>query len=157
VPDLIVDPQRALAIAQAQEGHLYLFGKKGPMCFDCSGLVTYSISKADGPDWRKTHNAQDLANVLEPVVRPVLGEILLCIYGLDEEHVDHVMWLCPDGRAFGACGGDHTCTTLDRAIELGAKVQYRSTPDYRRLPKSTPLIGYRRLQMRALKLVPPIA
>lgn len=149
--DTIVDPQKFLERAMECAGLPYIIGAKGPLAFDCSGLVTYCIWKAGGPDWRKTHNAQSLADALRTVHRPEPKQILLAIYGFDEDHIDHVMILTPDGRVFGSCGGDHNCKTVEKAKELGACVQYRSKPDYRHMPKSTPLVGFRALELKDVK------
>jgi hypothetical protein len=143
----LVDPKRFLEYAQTLQAMPYVYGKKGPLCFDCSGLVTYSLWKVGGPDWRYTHNAQDLADVLKPVIRPDAAAILLAVYGLDDEHVDHVMITVGDGRVYGACGGGPECKTLDLAFRLGARVQFRSRPDYRQPPHGSPLIGFRALEL----------
>lgn len=53
-----------------QMGCPYIWGGKGELredidgnyirTFDCSGLVTFCLQKAGGPDWRATHAASDL-------------------------------------------------------------------------------------------------
>lgn len=146
-PTQVCDPQAFLNFVRSKEGCSYIFGRKGPNTFDCSGLVTWAIKQAGGPDWRFTHNAQGLADVLQPVDRLAVGEVLLAFYGYSWDHVDHVMVLVPDGRVFGACGGDHTTTTPEKALEQGACVQYRPRADYSR-GHTGGLLGFRALRYR---------
>lgn len=142
-----VDTARALALAITQDGKPYLWARKGPDAFDCSGLVSWSIHAAGGPDLRWYYNAQRLWDELEPT-RPQPRVICLALYGYavnGGEHVDHVMWCTGDGRVFGACGGGRHTTSLEIASKEGAKVRFRPRPDYRSV---SPLLGYRALQWR---------
>lgn len=144
-----VDALTVLHHAQEKEGCTVVMGKRGPLVFDCSGLVCWALKQAGGPDWRYTQNAQGLAELLQPIQNVPAGSVGLAFYGLDWEHVMHTMFVCPDGRAFGACGATHSVTTVDRAIELGARVRYWPSPGYRH-----DLLGFRALKLRFLHAVP---
>ncbi len=123
----------------AQEGKPYIWGAKGPDTFDCSGLVTYALHKAGGPDWRATHSSARLFECLPVVTEPEPGD--LCFYG-SPERVTHVMVVIGDkiGRVIGASGGNGTCTTLEIAKKIGAAVKFKSGVKYR-----PDLRGFRRL------------
>lgn len=142
---LLCDPTKFLAATLSREGRPYLFAQKGPNTFDCSGLVTWSIWTAGGVDLRRTFAASTMWERFEPCQRPAPGELALALYGFpaDPPVVDHVMVVMPDGRVYGACGGDRGTTTLAIAKLRGAKVQYRSGPDYR-----PDFLGYRRLAFK---------
>jgi murein DD-endopeptidase len=145
----LVDAARFLFYAFSKEGCSYLWDGKGPNTFDCSGLITWALKAAGGPDWRYTHNAQVLADVLEPCETMLPGEVLVAFYGKDWDHVGHVMVVVGDGRVYGACGGDSRCTTVEKSAARqggGARVRFRGTPDYR---PERDLLGFRRLQYRA--------
>lgn len=131
---MIVDPAAFLALAKAQGGKPYVYGSKGPDTFDCSGLVTWVIHELGGPDWRDTHNAQKLYDILAPAVGWAKdGEILLAFYSPARggSHIEHVMISVGDGRAFGACGGDSTTLTVEEAHRVDAKVRFRDSVAYR--------------------------
>ena len=61
------------------------------LVFDCSGLVTWAIWKAGGPDWRAAHNQSTLLAMLRlrdgkvDLTRPHLR-----YYGIDKEHTSHI-------------------------------------------------------------------
>jgi murein DD-endopeptidase len=140
-----VPPDLLLACALLKEGAPYVWGRKGPNVFDCSGLVTWALHQCGGPDLRTTVNSQGLADLMEPVERMPAGEVLLAFYGFNWDHVEHVMFATPDGRAFGACGGGHTTSTVEKARDIGACVRFRPTLDYR---PGRDLLGFRRLRYR---------
>lgn len=145
-----VDPFEVLLKALSVEGRPTVWGRKGPMAFDCSGLVTWALRQAGGPDWRNTHNAQALAELFQPMASVPAGAVALAFYGQGWERVKHVMFVCPDGRAYGACGATPTVITVERAIEIGHRVRYRSSASYR-----TDLLGFRALTLRFLHAPPP--
>lgn len=119
------------------EGQPYLWCGKGPTAFDCSGLATWCLRAAGGPDWRTTHNAQRLWDGLPGVPKPAPGDLVF--YGrLDR--VVHVMVWWGDGRVFGACGGDRGTTSLELAAARGARVRFRRSAEYR-----VDVLGYRSL------------
>jgi murein DD-endopeptidase len=154
VSELLVEPQKFLAFALTQEGKPYLWGAKGPSAYDCSGLVTWCLRNAGGPDWRLTHNSQKLFDTFEPAhlapdaLRP---EPLLAFYGRDVESVTHVMIALGDGRTFGACGGGSSTTSIAIAVRKRAAVKFRSRVRYR-----TPddFLGFRRLAFPSLPPTP---
>ena len=119
-----------------QVGKPYIWGSKGPDSFDCSGYVTDGYFSVGLPDWRQTRSSADLFDLLEDVQilvgetssipKPQPGD--LCFWG---NPVNHVMVYWGDGRVLGACGGDHTTTTLEEALKRNAKVRFRSGVNYR--------------------------
>jgi hypothetical protein len=140
-----------------QYGAPYVWSAKGGLrkvdgrerpCFDCSGLVTSALLEAGHPrlcaqcgqGLRTWHNAQRLWDELEPTETP--GELDLAFYGLDGQHVNHVMFCWPDGRAYGAAGGNSGTVDPAEALRRGAKVQFRSSPTYR-----PDFLGYRKLPL----------
>lgn len=106
----------------------YIWGRKGPLLFDCSGFVTYCLWKAGGPDWRQTHASSTLFDALPPTERPEPGD--LCFYG-PPDRITHVMVWIGDGCVAGACNGNSTIKTLEAAFARGARVMRKATKDYR--------------------------
>jgi cell wall-associated NlpC family hydrolase len=138
-----VDGQAFLLCALGHAGKPYVWGRKGPEEFDCSGLVTYSLWEAGGPDWR--FSGGDCAHLwakLDEYVpeAPVLGAVvvpvgMLAFYG-PPHHPSHVMVQAHEGKVFGATGGGRQTVRP----EAGACVQYKPTLLYR-----PDLRGYRQL------------
>lgn len=77
-----------IALAATQIGKPYIWGGKTPVGFDCSGLITWSIFMANGPDLRATHNAQALFNELEPCHEDEMYR--LACYGPGPNVITHV-------------------------------------------------------------------
>lgn len=138
---MIVPVDTFMQILLSNEDTPYLWDGKSPLGFDCSGLITYSLWKAGGPDWRANHNTDGLFRELEPVAIPRPG--VLAFYASAHPKfpgdVEHVMacagtwdaagsWKC---RVFGASGGDSTTTTLERAKAQGAHVRFWDSHLYR--------------------------
>lgn len=123
---------KLLSLCHDIAGKPYVWGAKGPDTFDCSGVVTWLLHEVGGPDWRALHNAQRLWNELEPTDRPAPGD--LAFYGHGKNLISHVM-VCfdggPNGRVFGACGGNQYTTSAELAAKIGARVRFRNTKDYR--------------------------
>lgn len=144
--ELLVDTQRFLAKACSQVGKPYLFGRKGPDAYDCSGLVTWALREAGGPDLRFTYSSQRMFEEFEVALRPAPTDVVLALYGFPGDsapHVNHVMLTVGDGRVFGACGGDHSTLTLEAAKLRKAEVRFRPSVTYR-----PDFLGYRRLAYR---------
>lgn len=161
-PERAVDPirNRFLEIVLAWEGQPYCWpteennwsgkgwkGAKYQGCHDCSGTVTDGLYQAtDGAlDWRMTTNAQRLFNLTEKTEDPIPGD--LAFYGPGRNMVSHVMVVVGerDGHlaVFGACGGDHTTTSPERARAKGARLRHRRSHLYR-----PDFLGFTRLPTR---------
>lgn len=128
--------EKFLALIAAQEGAPYVWAGKGEsvlgalhpftdkngkpqLVFDCSGLVTWALRrvgfKPRGEFWAdRMWKEWPHTNAPEP------GDLVL--YGIGK--ATHVEVLMPDGRFFGAIGGD---SSTDKPTPK-AKVQYRSRP-----------------------------
>jgi len=110
----------------------YLWGGKSREGIDCSGVVTYALWQAGGPDWRQTHASSTLLEVLQPVSDLVPGDIVC--------YRRHVMVHVASGIVVGACDGDSKTTTLAIAKERGARVKLKQRYDYR-----NDIVGLRRI------------
>lgn len=130
----------------AQRGKPYLWGGKGAVlacgdqqveCFDCSGLITAGLFNLGCPDWRQTHSAAKLFDVLKPTKDPHPGD--LAFYG-PPKSITHVMINWGDGRVYGAAGGGRQSVDPLRSVKSGAKVQFRASVKYR-----PDFRGYRKL------------
>lgn len=146
----LCEPAEFLAQVKIHEGKTYLYSFKGPLFFDCSGLVTYGVLKAGGPDLRDWHNCQRLWENLVPLEQPKPGQVALVFYGAPTDHgphASHVMVVVGDGSVYGACGGDSSTVTVELARRRKAMVRYRPSATYR-----PGLLGYRLLEYRDDKL-----
>lgn len=142
--------QLFLGYVELQAGCPYVWGGKGEALwtksglhrhtfggnvFDCSGLVTRGLKEAGGPDWRLMRGADSMWNgtkrsdspgwMYEPLERtttPLAGDLVFYGGPNKSTHVEVVM---PDGRYFGAIGGDQH-TVVPNALK--ARVRYRNTP-----------------------------
>lgn len=148
----------------AREGAYYRWGAKGqelpadawlalelepPKCrelYDCSGLVTSAMHAMGLHDWRLTHNAARLFDVLEtiPAAHAAPGDLVF--YGQPGQ-VSHVMFAWDHGRVYGACQGNASTLTLATAAKDGSKVRTRDRVKYR-----PDVRGYRRFPFPALEL-----
>ena len=122
-----------IRMALKYQGAPYIWGGKGMTCpgwtnrfnvpvFDCSGLVTTAMEEAGGPNWRTTHNAQKMFNVLDEAGMPDTFGVLR-FYGLDKDRVTHVAFSLGNGLILDAHGGGSSTTSLEEANKKGAKVQ----------------------------------
>lgn len=116
-------------------------------CYDCSGLITAGLYAATGKriDWRANTNAQFLLKKSQPLTdKQAKGKACLAFYGPAMNMINHVMLVLPDGRSFGACGGNSAVTSPEIAAKKGARVRYRATHAYRpdfRCFRAIPLEG----------------
>jgi murein DD-endopeptidase len=136
-----IDPIEFLTRALAYEGRPYFWGRDGPDAFDCSGLIACTLLECGGPDWRSTHTAQRLFDVLPRVEAKDAQPGDLVFYG-PPHRITHVMIVATQGRVYGACGGDSSTTTLELAKARGAGVRFRKAVAYRRDVR-----GFRRLEV----------
>ena len=122
-----------LSLLRDSEGTPYVYGAKGlpgQVGLDCSGTVSDALWDAhDDVDRRRNWNAHRYWSDLPRTTEPKAGD--LCLYG-SAERANHIMTLMPDGRVFGACGGDSTTTSVAEAHRVGAAVRFRSGPAYRK-------------------------
>ncbi len=112
----------------------YRWGSKGPpeLGLDCSGAVCWCLAAAGlvPSGFGLQHNADSLRDLCDEVDEEDAAPGDLALYGTAERAI-HVMILCPDGRVLGAAGGGHTCTSIEIAKSIGARVKYRTTARYR--------------------------
>lgn len=130
---------RFIELAKEQLGKPYVWNADGPDTFDCSGLVCWLLKELFVSNWGATHNCQKLWDELVPTKNPKPGD--LAFYGLRGKHAvkcSHVMIHVGDGRVIGACGGNRDVTSVQAAIAKGARVQFKTSKDYR-----PDFIGYR--------------
>lgn len=112
--------ERFCQIALKHIGDAVVWNQKGPNVFDCSGLVTFSLWAAGGPDFRVTHNSQRLANgtpniITGPVeARP--GDLVF--FGHDFDKVSHVgIWMA-GGHCLSADGATPKIKDLATALSF---------------------------------------
>lgn len=122
---------RFLVAALSRVNAPYVWCGKGPDAFDCSGLVTWALREAGGPDLRATHDTHALWLALPPADAPLPGDLAFYGLGPDPHAVSHVMVLGPLGVVFGAAGGDHTTVSLVEAMRRRARVRVEPTAMYR--------------------------
>jgi len=94
----------------------------GLAAFDCSGLVTSALRDANGPDWRATHNAKSLWDVLAGCEN---ANSFGCLrfYGVSSGRPTHVALALGNDLVLEAGGGDQTTTSLEIARRQGARVR----------------------------------
>ncbi len=133
-----------------QLGKPYVWGGKGEVhvlggtirteCFDCSGLVTAGLMAIGFPkncpkcglDMKGWHNCRKLFTEFSKLSEPGKPRSLdLAFYGMDEDSVDHVMFVWGDGKVLGACGGNSNCIDPMSSLRKGAKVRFRDSVNYR--------------------------
>ena len=121
----------------AQEGAPYVWAGRGEfvkgerhkftnpdgtprLVFDCSGLISWALRRCG---WlpRMEYNAHRMWTLFRRTDKPLPGDIIC--YGTPDK-CSHVEILAPNGRHFGAIGGNSK--TL--APTPGAAVQYRARP-----------------------------
>lgn len=114
----------------------YRWGGKSPNSgIDCSGVVTWSLYKAGGPDLRQTHNTDALWAELPSTQTPVPGD--LAFYGgRGADDVSHVMvclWKRHDGvwAVLGATRGGRDTTSIAIAAQQDARVRVKRSHLYR--------------------------
>jgi murein DD-endopeptidase len=119
---------RFLTLCLEQLGKPYIWASKGPASFDCSGLVTWSLLKAGGPDWRGFHNAQRLWTELPETFDPQPGD--LAFYGRTD-HSSHVMVrVGAFGLIVGASGGNSDTTTPTPGASVKIRASHTYRPDF---------------------------
>jgi murein DD-endopeptidase len=133
--------ERLCELVVAQIGKPVLMGARGDDIFDCSGLVAWCLHVVGGPDWRRTHTAQRMANELPVVMPPQPGD--LAVYGPGAQNIIHVAVVLAGGHVVTASGARKSIITLADAMASGAQVRMRQLVDYNR--RRGDLIGYRSL------------
>ena len=107
-------------------GAPYIWGGKSPQGIDCSGVVTYALYKAGGPDWRAMWNTEKLwgeGRMVDSIDKLPPGGLVF--------YPGHVMVHVALGIVVGACNGDSSTTTLEHAARMDARVKVRGTFLYR--------------------------
>lgn len=96
----------------------------GGLVFDCSGLVTVSLKRAGGKDYRATHNAQAMFDQWSPAPDPTAAGVVR-LYGSSAKHVTHVAISLGvvNGKQWvvEAAGGDQTtlCPKAGACVRQG--------------------------------------
>lgn len=103
----------------------YRWGGANPLTgLDCSGFILWVLRFTDFRIDGDT-TAQGLHDLLldmgTPVDTPRLGDI--AFYGMDPNHVTHVMMCVDEYRVIGATGGDARVKTLEDAKQRSACVR----------------------------------
>jgi hypothetical protein len=155
----MLTPEKERALLEwlyRQYGSPYLWDAKGETLtvngeklrvFDCSGFVTCALVENGHPaecphchrSMRLAHNCHALWEELVPAAAGEPG-LKLAFYGL--VRATHVMFVMPDGRCYGAAGGNSDSTDASDSLRRGREVQFRSSPGYR-----PDLMGYRKLPL----------
>ncbi len=105
-------------------GTPYIYGgKTHDGGLDCSGLVTWSLWQAGGPDVRHTHNTERLMDELEPVPYLLPGHLVF--------YKRHVVVHIAGGLVCGANGGNRETLTVEIARARAARVKLERRFDYR--------------------------
>lgn len=102
-------------------GSPYRWGAWGPDLFDCSGTVSFCLGLSSKRDAAELFS--DYKGLAVPFAQAAPG--CLVFYGTDINHIDHVMsvlehWDNGYIVLAGACHGDSSTISLDRAKEQGA-------------------------------------
>lgn len=126
--------QKMVEAARSYLGHTVLWGR-----LDCSELVANCFIACGLPDRRSTWRAQTFADNLQPIDKPEPGD--LGFFGLDWQHVVHVVIYCGPGEIISASGATSRVRTLKEAKARGAKVRSYTTHLYR---TDIPFLGWRR-------------
>jgi cell wall-associated NlpC family hydrolase len=108
---------RFVAAVESKLGAPVVWAAKGDEAFDCSGLFTWALMKAGGPDIRHTENAQGLFNLtraLGPGELPLHGDAVF--YGADEKSIIHIAVYRGDGSIISADGATSHITSLAVAM-----------------------------------------
>lgn len=139
--------ERFIQWAHDRLGHTVLWAAKGPLEFDCSGLVTCDLLHLGGPDWRQTHNTDRLWAELDPVAgEPQPGDLVFWWAPGAEApakgDVEHVAILLAGGLVLTADGATSKIHTVEEAKEANAVVRLRKDVNYR--PR---LAGFRRFPL----------
>lgn len=125
-----------------------LWASRGPLTFDCSGLVTCGIAELGGRDMRKTHNTDLLWAELERVtaVEAKPGDLVFWYSSapgaVERGDVEHVAVLLAGGHVLTADGATPRVATIEHARAAGAMVTVRKSVNYR-----ARFAGYRRLPL----------
>lgn len=91
---------RALAIARAQIGKMYVWGASGPRNFDCSGLTWYAYQKA-GHSWTRMSDSGQAAHGVR------VSRANLIVGDLVRPHVGHIQLYAGGGRIVEAPSTGH--------------------------------------------------
>lgn len=113
-------------IAVQYLGVPYLWGGDSPKGFDCSGFVQY-VLQAVGQDPKHDQTSQDL---YDKIIRQYewksgLREDSILFFGESTSQITHTAIALNNDLMIEAGGGDRTCKSIKRAIEMNAFVRIR--------------------------------
>jgi cell wall-associated NlpC family hydrolase len=106
----------------------YIWGGQNPWTgFDCSGFVVWVFQVfglLPSGDWTAAGLYRHLLVTKDRAVKDLeLGDTVF--YGLDVDHITHVMVGLGGGLVVGDSGGGHTTTTVEEARRIGAQVKVK--------------------------------
>jgi len=106
----------------------YIWGGQNPWTgFDCSGFVVWIFQVfgvLPAGDWTAAGLRANFATIKEKEPEAVeLGDLVF--YGVDPQHITHIMLGLGGGLVIGASGGGHLTTTVEEARRIGAQVKVK--------------------------------
>lgn len=113
-------------------GSTVIWAHKGPDMFDCSGLVTWSLKRAGGPDLRGSFHAQRLFDGCAEIRAGDEKRGDLAFYGSGPKGIKHVAICLGDGSVLSASGASPAVKDIATAISIGARVKIHRKVEYRR-------------------------
>lgn len=148
--------QRCIDAGLAELGAPYIWQGKGDVLwtpirmlphafgrnvFDCSGFYGWCLKAGGHKDLRALYSADtyyaglDGLPAFSQTLAPEPGDAVVYVLGgafVGQRHLggraDHIEMVMPDGRLFGAIGGNSDFRTLELAKKHGACVKYRAKP-----------------------------
>jgi cell wall-associated NlpC family hydrolase len=113
-------------LALKKYGLLYRWGSKGPVHYDCSGMVSECCKSVGFLGADSCLDAQDIHKVLTTKGwEKVLRRGSLVFFGEDIKTITHVGIALDDSIYIGSSSGDHTTLNDDVAIKQNAYVKVR--------------------------------
>ena len=127
-----LDRESLMRLAGKLQGVPYNWGGSNPLIgglgLDCSGFVIWILQVfgvLEAGDW----GAHNLSSMFERTAEMKPGNLVF--YGMDDQHITHVMMAASPDMVIGASGGGKSTTTIEEAKRINAMVKYKAV-NYRR-------------------------